>query len=161
MHRNHKAVSDAIPEKRGHVNNWMSPFFFTRRGHLLVLLPAVFLSSAAGLLQPAMALYFGKFFDVFSEYATDEIDATTFITRALSFIYTLLAIGVATFLCKGSLFSFWLVFGEMQARSIRELLFESLLDRELEWYESRTTGVGTLLARIHTYGTSIRPAFGF
>ena len=95
-----------------------------------------------------MAFFFGKFFEGFSDFASGKIDGNTFMHKSLSSFYALFAIGAATFLLKGSLFSLWLVFGEIQARSVRELLFASLLDREIEWYEARTSGVGPLLTKI-------------
>ncbi|OAL23986.1 hypothetical protein AYO22_06010 [Fonsecaea multimorphosa] len=144
--------SNEAPQKHVFFGRWRSIFNFTAKAHLSVLLPAVILSSAAGCLQPAMAFFFGKFFDTFSDFAAGKTDGSTFMERSLGSLYALLGVAAATFFFKGILFSLWLVFGEMQARRIRELLFQSLLDREIEWYEARTTGVGTLLNRFQRYG---------
>ena len=139
-------------QKHGFLKAWRSLFSFTAESHLLVLLPAVSCSVAAAGLQPTMAFFFGKFFDTFSDFAAGTLDGETFISKCRSSVFALLAIGAATLLLKGTLFSLWLVFGELQARRVRELLFTSLLARDIEWYEARTTGVATLLTRFQGYG---------
>jgi hypothetical protein len=149
------SASAGIP-RYGFVQGWKAFFHYTKRVHLLVLLPAILLSVVAGGLTPAMAFLFGKFLDNFSDFGSGYVDGTTFMQRAKTSLYPLLGIGGATFLLKGGLFGLWLTFGELQARNIREILFRSLLDRDIEWYEARTTGVGTLLSRFQRYDI-IRP----
>ncbi len=142
--------NEAVKETQVHgfLGGWKSLFSFTRSTHLPILLPATLASAAAGGLQPAMALFFGKFFNTFSDFASGNTDGATFMNKSLGTVYALFAIAAATFVLRGTLFSLWLVFGEMQARRVRELLFTSLLERDIEWYEARTTGVGTLLTRL-------------
>lgn len=129
---------------------WSVLFTFTRRSHLVVLLPAILLALAAGLLLPATAIFLGRLFNTFSDYAARKLDAATFNHEILDSIYGLLGLGVATFVLKGGFFNFWLQFGEMQARCVREELFRALLEKDLEWYDLRTTGVETLLSRTQT-----------
>ncbi|OAP55006.1 hypothetical protein AYL99_10706 [Fonsecaea erecta] len=144
--------SNQASQKHGFFGRPRSIFNFTTKAHLPVLLPALILSAAAGCLQPAMAFFFGQFFDTFSDFAAGKADGSIFMNRSLGSLYALLGVAGATFLFKCILFSLWLVFGEMQARSIRELLFQSLLDREIGWYDARTAGVGTYLTRFQRYG---------
>ena len=127
-----------------------SIFAFTKASHLPVFIPGLLLSAAAGLLQPAMAIFFGKFFNAFSSYASGDIDESTFVDRTSRSIYALLGIGASTLLFKGSVFILWLTFGEMQAQCIRKMLFESLLSRDIEWFDAQTKGMAALLARMHT-----------
>jgi ATP-binding cassette subfamily B (MDR/TAP) protein 1 len=129
---------------------WGALFAFTRRSHLLVLVPAILLSLVAGLLLPVTAIFFGRVFNNFSDYAAGKIEVTIFTREITGNIYALLVLGVATFVLKGGLFNFWLQFGEMQARCIREELFRTLLEKDLEWYDLRTSGVETLLTRTQT-----------
>ena len=131
-------------------SSWTNIFTFTRRAHLSVLLPAALLSAGAGILLPATAVFFGKFFQSFSDYSVGIIEGSALMSQTQSTVSALLTIGACTFVLKGGLFALWLTFGEMQAKCIREELFQTLLEKELEWYESRTTGVGTLLAGLQT-----------
>ncbi|KAK5253924.1 ATP-dependent permease [Exophiala xenobiotica] len=97
-----------------------------------------------------MAIFFGKFFNAFSSYVSGDIDESTFVDRTSGSIYALLGIGASTLLLKGGVFIFWLNFGELQAQCIRKVLFESLLSRDIEWFDAQTTGMAALLARMHT-----------
>jgi ATP-binding cassette, subfamily B (MDR/TAP), member 1 len=135
-------------ERHGFVDGWRSIFSFTAIVDLPVLLPAILCSVAAGCLQPATAFFFGRFFDTFSGFVVGDFDGQTFMAKSLGSFSALFAVAAATFLLKGTLFSLWLIFGELQARRARELLFASLLDRNIEWYEAQRNGVGTVLMRI-------------
>src|ERR1700742_303774 len=132
----------------GFLGDWRSLFSFTTTSHLPVLVPAILCSIAAGGLQPATAFFFGKFFDSFSGFVAGSFDGQAFMAKSFSSLSALVAIAAATFLLKGALFSLWLLFGEMQAKRVRQLLFATLLDRNIEWYEAQSNGVGTLLIRI-------------
>jgi ATP-binding cassette subfamily B (MDR/TAP) protein 1 len=145
-------------EQHDYAKGWKSLFLFTRRAHLAVFIPAVLISAIAGLLQPAMAILFGRFFDAFSDYASQKINGSTFMDRTLSNVHGLLVIGVCTLLLKGSLLTLWLVFGELQSKSVRDRLFQSLLARETKWFDARTTGVDTLLSRLQMYCARIDDA---
>jgi ATP-binding cassette subfamily B (MDR/TAP) protein 1 len=148
--------SAAKPKAKESVNSdnqnvdisWRALFHFTEKGHLVVLLPAIFLSALSGILLPALAIFFGKFFDAFSGFGAGTISDAEFTKKVLIDTYALIGLGGTTWLLKGGYFTIWLVFGELQAKSVRDALFQNLLERDLEWYESRTTGVGSLLSRL-------------
>ncbi|EXJ78652.1 hypothetical protein A1O1_09053 [Capronia coronata CBS 617.96] len=146
--------SKARPTSHAGRSDWRTVFLFTRKPHLPILAFAVFLSVAMGLLQPAMAIVFGRYFQAFSDYASGQIDGPILMDKTVDSVYALLGIGFCKFVLKSGLFTSWLVFGEMQAKGVREQLFQALLDRDLAWYDERTMGVGTLLARLQTYDTS-------
>jgi len=129
---------------------WSVLFAFTRKTHLLILLPAVLLSLASGLVLPATAVIVGRVFNTFSDYAIGKLEVAAFNHEILESIYPLLSLGVVTFVLKGGFFVFWLQFGELQARCVREELFRALLEKDSEWYDLRTTGVETLLSRTQT-----------
>jgi ATP-binding cassette subfamily B (MDR/TAP) protein 1 len=131
--------------------SWKALCTFTSRLHLLVLVPSLLLSTIAGVLQPAMAIFFGKFFDNFSDFGAGKIDGQELISKGLPDIYGLIAIGGATWLLKGGYFTTWLVFGELQAKGVRDELFQNLLKKDLGWFEARSSGVASLLSRLQTY----------
>lgn len=143
-------VSIELEDGPNGASSWKILFTFTSRIHLLVLLPCLILSTIAGVLQPTMAIFFGKFFDTFSDFGAGKIDGQDLMHKALVDIYGLLAIGGATWLLKGGYFTTWLVFGELQAKGVRDELFQSLLEKILGWYESRSSGVSSLLSRLQT-----------
>jgi ATP-binding cassette subfamily B (MDR/TAP) protein 1 len=42
-------------------------------------------------------------------------------------------------------FTLFLTFGELQARSAREKIFNTLLKKDLEWYDTRENGIAAFL----------------
>jgi hypothetical protein len=49
---------------------------------------------------------------------------------------------------RRSILSSWMTFGESQAKSARDRMFEGMLDKEMEWYDSQQVGIGALLIRV-------------
>ena len=134
------------------ITSWRALFNFTDQSHLIVLTPAVLLSALSGVLLPAVAILMGKYFDALAKYGAGTITDHELVQKVLFITYGLIAIGAATWLLKGGYFTLWLVFGEMQAKRVRDNLFQSLLLKDLEWFEMRSSGVGSLLSRLQTYG---------
>ena len=97
-----------------------------------------------------MAIFLGKFFDAFADFGAGKISSEKLMDRTLTSVYALLGVGAGTVFLKTGMFAAWLSFGEMQAKSVRDELFQSLLRKDLEWFEMRESGVGTLLARLQT-----------
>ena len=155
MGRNHDAganplLEDDMKSKKA-VTSWRSLFNFTDRFHSVALAPALLLSALSGVLLPAVAILMGKYFDALAKFGAGTISERELIQGVLSSTYGLVAIGGATWLLKGGYLTFWLVFGEMQAKSVRDRLFQSLLLKDLEWFEMRSNGVSSLLSRLQTY----------
>ena len=114
-------------------------------------MPALFLSAISGILLPALAILFGRFFEALSEYDAAAIQEKELVRKVLINTYALIALGGATWLLKGCYFTLWLVFGQLQAKSVQDALFQCLLHREVQWFEERTNGVGSLLSRVQSY----------
>jgi ATP-binding cassette, subfamily B (MDR/TAP), member 1 len=116
---------------------WKHLFKFTQVKHLPALLPAICCSFIAGATKPVMTIYIGKFFTAFGGYTAKQVSLDDFKDRTLTSIYGFIVIGVATLAAKGGSTACWMIFGEMQARQIREQLFEGLLEKDLEWFDMR------------------------
>ena len=130
---------------------WKTIFRFTKKSHFVAATPAVFFAAAGGALGPVMAIFLGRFFDAFADYGGGKISPDTLMHRTLKSVYALLGLGVSSIFLNGGLFMAWLSFGEMQAKSVRGELFQALLQKDLEWFEMRESGVGSLLTRLQTY----------
>jgi ATP-binding cassette subfamily B (MDR/TAP) protein 1 len=154
----HTGEHEGTPRKT--ITSWRVLFNFTDRTHLFILTPALALSALSGVLLPAVAIFMGKYFDALAKYGAGTISDHELFQRVLLSTYGLIGVGVATWLLKGGHFTLWLIFGEMQAKNVRDNLFQSLLLKDLEWFEMRSSGVGSLLSRLQTYAlpTLISPA---
>jgi ATP-binding cassette, subfamily B (MDR/TAP), member 1 len=136
-------------------NDWKTIFAFTKRKHVVTIISALVLASAAGALGPVMAIFLGNFFDAFADFGSAKISAKELMDGAMTSIIGIISIGIGTVLLKTGLFFCWLSFGEAQAKSVRDELFAGLLKKDLQWFEMRDAGVGTLLTRLQTYALSI------
>lgn len=140
---------------------WRALFSFSSHQHRLILVIGLLLSAAAGITGPALAIFFGKIFNNFTEFGAGLIDGATLTERVAGGAVALCIIGGAVWLLKGGYFGVWMVFGELQAKVARDQLFQNLLEKDLEWYELRANGIGALLPRLQTYvspNSSLRPA---
>jgi ATP-binding cassette subfamily B (MDR/TAP) protein 1 len=133
------------------ITSWRALFNFTDRAHLIALVPALILSAVSGILPAALAIFLGKYFDALANFGAGTINNHELAQKVQINTYGLIAIGGATWLMRGGFFTLWLIFGEMQAKSVRDILFQCLLQKDLEWFETRSTGVGSLLSRLQTY----------
>jgi len=147
---NNHHVSAQIDSKILPPPGWKYLFAFTCKPHFIALVPAVVLSVADGLVEPAVAIYIGRFFDAFARFGTGEIGENALMRDTLTDVYILITIGGINLVLKGGYFTAWLTFGELQAKAVRDVLFRTLLEKDLEWYDARSTGVETLLARMQT-----------
>jgi ATP-binding cassette subfamily B (MDR/TAP) protein 1 len=103
-----------------------------------------------GIAPPIMAIYFGRLFNAFSEFLASRISADTLGAQIHQAIYPLLAVACGMFLSKIGQFSLWVIFGELQAQKIRTMLFDDMLRKNQEWYNTRSTGVASLLTQLQT-----------
>jgi ATP-binding cassette subfamily B (MDR/TAP) protein 1 len=129
---------------------WTSLFSFTTRRHLIPLVLALAFTAAAGVTTPLVAVLLGNVFDAFSSFGAGSIPASQLMqTISVDCVY-LLGLGGITWILQSGYFILWLAFGELQAKSTRDSLFEELLRKDLEWFELRQDGVAALLARLQT-----------
>lgn len=129
---------------------WRSLFNFTLKSHLFPLLAALTLSVASGIIIPALALFLGKVFDSFTSFGAGAISGSSLIRKVSKNAIGLAGLGCASWLLNGCYFMAWLVFGELQAKSVRDRLFDGMLQKDMEWYDMRKAGVGALMPRIQT-----------
>ena len=130
--------------------NWTSLFNFTSKSHLFPLLAALALSIATGIIVPALALFLGQVFDSFTAFGAGAISGSTLVRKVSKNAIALAGLGCASWLLNGCYFMAWLVFGELQAKSVRNKLFDGMLQKDMEWYDMRKAGVGALIPRLQT-----------
>lgn len=126
-------------------------FGFTRRIHLLLFAIAFTLSALAATIQPLTSICVGKLMNSFSRFAAGTIDGDDLEDDTKPWIFGLIFLGIAACSLRGLFCCAWIVFGESQARVVREELFSSLVIRDFGWFEAQASGVSSLLGRIQVY----------
>jgi ATP-binding cassette subfamily B (MDR/TAP) protein 1 len=138
------ASSSSPKEDDVHAAPWRALFFFTTKSHLTCLIVALVASLASGAITPAQSYLLGKAFNTF----TSSGSPSNILKTVSNYALYLAALGVGSWLTHFVFFSAWLAFGELQANSARERLFLGMLDKEIEWYDMRKTGIGAMIPRL-------------
>ena len=127
---------------------WRDLFNFTSKAHNLSLFLGIFLSILSGIIVPAFALFLGKIFDSFTKFGAGSLDGSPLLVNISQYAIYLVALGLASWLLNGMYFAFWLVFGELQARSGRDKLFSGILQKDMQWFDTRNAGIAAFIIRL-------------
>jgi ATP-binding cassette subfamily B (MDR/TAP) protein 1 len=138
-------------QKGGHMDDgdrsdgWKVLFGFTTRKHLPIALGALLIAIVAAVTLPAMAVLFGMIFRQFADYGSGKISGSTLLDNASTYCIYLTAVCAVCWFANSVYFTLFLTFGELQARSAREKIFNTLLKKDLEWYDTRENGIAAFL----------------
>lgn len=116
---------------------------------------ALFFAACSALPQPASTVFLGKFSNTVAQFGTGLIDSTQLRQQSLTAVYGFVGVGCCTLIVDACMFSMWAIFGDLQARHAREDLFRGLVQKDIEWFETKESGVAPLLTRLQTYNTSL------
>ena len=129
---------------------WRALFNFTTGLHILPLSLAFILSIASGIVIPVLTVLLGKIFNEFTRFGASQISGHDLVHRVTTNAIILCVLGCAGGILNGAYYGFWLIFGELQAMSAREKLFVGMLDKDMEWYDMRKSGIEPLISRMQT-----------
>jgi len=130
--------------------SWRSLFAFTRREHWTYLLCAVSTTILAGLIKPALSVFYGKIFATLTQFGGGTLSGKETLHDICTLCLIVTALAIGAWIAEGGLMAMWIIFGELQAKSVRQGMFATMLDKDMEWYDSREEGIGAFLIRIQT-----------
>jgi ATP-binding cassette subfamily B (MDR/TAP) protein 1 len=134
---------------------WKALFHFTTHKHLPFLISAIVFSAASGAAAPLNSYLLGKVFGSFTNFASGEMEVDVFKRNVATYNTYIVIVAAASWLFNSFSFFLWHTFGDLQARSARERLFNALLVRQVEWFDRRRDGVGALTTRILGYESKL------
>jgi ATP-binding cassette subfamily B (MDR/TAP) protein 1 len=140
----------AVEHSEDGIANWRSLFNFTTRHHVPNLLFAVFFSIISAFLKPTGAIFYGKIFTVLINFGTGILSPNEALRQISQWCIALVILGAISWPIEGAFLSLWITFGELQAKSIREKMFESMLEKGMDWYDLRQDGIASLMTRMQT-----------
>ncbi|PLB54646.1 ABC a-pheromone efflux pump AtrD [Aspergillus steynii IBT 23096] len=129
---------------------WAALFDFTIKKHIPLLCLAILVTIAAGLVIPVFAIFLGQIFDAFTLFGGDQISSQDLIHKTTHGCIELVILGILGWLCNGVYFTLFVSMGEFQVAEARRKLFEGLLRRDQEWFESHEVGAKTFLSTLQT-----------
>ena len=130
--------------------SWRSLFAFTTRRHTGSIVFAALATIGAGILKPISAIFYGNIFSALAKFGAGALNGQETLQQISKWCIALVAVGGGAWLFEGALLSTWMIFGELQAKSVREQMFTGMLEKDMEWYDLREDGIGSLLIRIQT-----------
>lgn len=137
--------------ERKHTPGWKALLNFTSRRHAATLVFALIFATVSGIIVPILAILFGRIFETFTKYGGGNIDGDELTSEISTYATAIVVLGGATWLLNSMHCTAWMAFGTLQAKEIREQLFQDLLDKKVGWYETHTSGIGALLPRLQTW----------
>lgn len=129
---------------------WASLFRFSQRQHLWVLLPAILASCLVGLTSPVQSYLIGHSFNHFTDFGGNKIGSARFVHDVRQSVIYFTILGAVGWFLYFVEFGLWSVFGDLQARSARMRIFDSLLRKGTAWYDLNTDGASSLVIRVQT-----------
>lgn len=130
--------------------SWKALFSFTTKGHLGPLILAGIFSILAGLTIPVQAFLLGKLINAFVQFQATTITNDVFTREVNKYSVFFVVLATINWLTAGGMMMTWMFFGELQARSARYRVFHSLLDKDIEWFDLRKSGISAFCTRMQS-----------
>lgn len=153
MERATSTRADQQAPKKPQKSSFFDLFTFATWQHSWLLVAGVVAAALVGALTTAMSLLLGRIFAVITAFGSGNLTGSEAIDQVSSWCVLLAVIGGAAFLVNFAFMSSWIAFSELQARNIRSSMFRGLLNKEMEWFDTREDGIASLLVRMQTYSS--------
>ncbi|KAK3317809.1 hypothetical protein B0T19DRAFT_298560 [Cercophora scortea] len=125
-------------------------FVFTRPGNVWMIACAVFTAALAAAGRAAYTIVFGRIFDLSSQWGANAIAGDRFLSETSQWCIYMCLIGLGMWLVSSIELAFWVISGELRARTARDTLFASLLKKTAEWYDLRENGMSSFMVAVQT-----------
>jgi ATP-binding cassette subfamily B (MDR/TAP) protein 1 len=123
-------------------------FVFSSPLQVVIMPLAVIMSFTAAAGKAIYAILLGKIFDVVSRFGAHLLSGDETLSQVSLWCSYLCILGVVLWVFNGLEMSLWMISGELRAGSARKTLFSSLVDKHMEWYDSKEEGVPSLMVQI-------------
>ncbi|EPE27653.1 P-loop containing nucleoside triphosphate hydrolase [Glarea lozoyensis ATCC 20868] len=130
--------------------SWRCLFSFAKRKHIPTAISAAAWSIASAASQPVTAILYGKLFTEITGFGLGRLTAQQFLHNVSTWCIAVAITAGCCWVVNGASLSSWMIFGELQGKSARSRTFSSMLEKELQWYDLKEDGIGSLLVRIQT-----------
>ncbi|KAL6712575.1 ATP-dependent permease [Coniothyrium glycines] len=134
-----------------HQVGWKALFSFTTKKHVPVICGAVLAATIAALTMPVFAVLYGLIFREYTSYGAGLISSEELIDNVSRCCVMLTGVAALNWISNSIYFSLFLAFGELQARSARDKVFDSLMKKDMAWYDTHETGVLALLPAVQSH----------
>jgi ATP-binding cassette subfamily B (MDR/TAP) protein 1 len=149
----HEKKSSRNDDEQDYISNvgWKTLFTFTTKQHLTVLVGGITAASVAALSMPAFAIVYGLIFGQYTSYGEGSIESNQLMSNITRFCIILTGLATLNWIANSFYFFCFLMFGELQARSARNRIFDALIKKDLAWFDMRETGIAGFLPTVQMW----------
>lgn len=126
----------------------MSLFGFTTTKHLPILIGGILFAIVSSLATPVFSVVLGDIFNSFTLFGGGRLAKEDLSQQISKYSIELLALGAASWACNSAYFILFVIFGELQVADARTKLFEGLLQKNQEWFETQPDGTRVFLSSL-------------
>ncbi|OJK03940.1 hypothetical protein ASPACDRAFT_49953 [Aspergillus aculeatus ATCC 16872] len=137
---------------------WLSLFSFTTGKHAPTLIGGVVLALVASLPTPAFSILLGQIFNEFTLYGGQEITNHDLSRTTTKYCVRLAVLGAISWICNGCYYVLFVIFGELQVANARTEIFDGLLKRDQEWFETQQDGTRVYLSSLQGHIDDLQKA---
>lgn len=130
---------------------WKALFGFTTTSHIAILISALASAAAAAAILPIFSVIYGLVFGAYSDYGSGKVNGDQLMSTVTRLSLIMTGVAAANWVFNSIFFSLFLLFGELQAKSARNRMFDVLIRKDIEWFDRRESGIAALLPTIQTY----------
>lgn len=127
---------------------WKALFGFTTTSHVVVLIGALASAAAAAATLPIFSVMYGRIFGAYSDYGAGRSDGDELLSEITRLCVIMTGVAAASWVLNSIFFFFFLLFGELQAKSARTRIFNVLIRKDMAWYDLRESGIAAFLPAI-------------
>ncbi|PTD09744.1 Mating factor M secretion protein mam1 [Fusarium culmorum] len=131
-------------------SSWKQLFAFTKKSHTGALIAALIAAAFSAAFKTILAVILGKIFDIIAGFGNGTYDGDEALALVSDWAFVLLGMGIGNWLASTAFLALWVIFGELQACSVRREIFTSLLSKDMAWFDAQSEGISSLLIRIQT-----------
>lgn len=137
-------------EEQDYITNvgWRTLFTFATKQHMPALLGGIAMASVAALSMPAFAILYGLVFGQYTSYGEGSISSSQLMSNMARFCVILTALATLNWIANSFYYLFFLMFGELQARSARNRIFDALIKKDMAWFDTREDGIAAFLPTV-------------
>lgn len=127
---------------------WKVLFGFTTTRHVPVVLCGLLSTTVAALTMPAFAVLYGLIFGQYTIYGAGLTDSHALMSNMTKYCIILAGICTLNWIANSFQYFCFLTFGELQARSARNRIFDALIKKDMAWFDTRETGTAAVLSTV-------------
>lgn len=125
-----------------------SLFHFYRKNDIGLLIATLLVSTGSGLAFPILTILLGNIFSALSQFTANAYSKEEFMKQVLLSAIGIFSLGFGAVILVWMSVTFWCLFGGRQVERGRVVIFSSLINKDLTWFDLNRQVMG-MLTLIH------------